>query len=129
MAVTGQFYYLGQGNPTDARLAYLNVDASGGSNTSGATTVLFDNNPSLDLVTALPAEVQYDWAAGVYYVISNGVSGDHASVLMGHIGSSAAPTVVWTAASQPSGDFTNDIANTIQIDPYTHHLYLSLIHI
>ena len=41
MAVTGQFYYLGQGGVTDARLAYVNVDASAGSNTNSATTILF----------------------------------------------------------------------------------------
>src|SRR3954451_21540018 len=104
MPSSGQFYYLAQGNPTDARLAYINVNASSGSNTNGATTVLFDNNPGLDLATAIPEEVQVDWAAGVYYVISNGGNtGTIARVLMGHIGSPAAPTVVWTAASQPSG--------------------------
>jgi len=124
LAVTGQFYYLGQGNPTDARLAYINIDASSGSNSNGATTVLLDNNPAVDLKTGFPQQVEVDWAAGIYYVISNGgPTGANAQVLMGHIGG-AAPTVVWTPASQPSGSAALDIANKIQIDPYTHHLYI-----
>src|SRR3954463_7763569 len=106
MATSGQFYYLAQGNPTDARLAWINVDASSGSNASGSTTVLFDNNPGLDLVTGFPEEVQFDWAAGVYYVISNGGNtGANARVLMGHIGSAAAPTEGLTPPSPPSGRF------------------------
>ena len=72
VAVTGQLWYLGQGNPTDARLAYIDVNASTGSNTNSATTVVVDNDPDLDLATAIPQEVQFDWAAGLYFVVTNG---------------------------------------------------------
>ncbi|MBR0852348.1 cadherin domain-containing protein [Bradyrhizobium diazoefficiens] len=116
-ALSGQLWYLGQGNPTDARLAYMNISAANGSNAEGTTTVLVDNNPGLDLGTAVPVDVQIDWAAGLYYVLSNGGIGDHATLLMGHIGSSAAPTVVYSPNP-------NDILNTIQIDSASHHLYV-----
>ena len=46
---------------------------------------------------------------------------------MGHLGSAAAPTVVFTPPNNDGtqGPITNsDIVNTIQIDPYTHHLYI-----
>ena len=119
MAVTGQLWYLGQGNPTDARLAYIDINASTGSNTNSATTVVVDNNPDLDLATAIPQEVQFDWAAGLYFVATNG-SLAGGKILMGHIGSTAAPTVVYTAPSEFA-------LNTIQIDPFTHHLYLGIL--
>ena len=116
-AVSGQLWYLGQGNPTDARLAYMNISAANGSNAEGATTVLVDNNPGLDLGTALPGDIDIDWAAGLYYVLSDTGNGDHVTLRMGHIGSTAAPTDVYSPLPA-------DILNTIQIDPVTHHLYV-----
>ena len=123
MAVTGQLWYLGQGDPTDGRVAYINND-----NTNH--TVFIDNSPTTTLGTGFPQHIAIDWAAGLYYVISNGgPAGTNASVLMGHLGSAAAPTVVFTWPNN-DGDQTgapnSDIVNTIQIDPYSHHLYIGL---
>ena len=62
MAVTGQFWYLGQGDPTDGRIAYINND-----NTNH--TVFIDNSPTTTLGTGFPQHIAIDWAAGLYYVI------------------------------------------------------------
>ena len=79
----------------------------------------------MDLGTYAPQEIQFDTAAGLYYVLSNGGTalGSNAYVLMGHIGSTAAPVEIWRA-SYIGGDNANDIVNTIQIDPYSQHLYI-----
>ena len=118
MAVTGQFWYLGQGDPTDARAAYINND-----NTNH--TVFIDNSPTTTLGTGFPQHIAIDWAAGLYYVISNGgPSGTNAQLLVGQLGSAAAPT---TAFTFPGNDGVNtDIVNSIQINPYTHHLYVGI---
>src|ERR1041384_5422487 len=119
MATTGQFWFLTQGTPDDSRIEYLNVDALSGSNTAGAQTTLVDNSPTADLQTNFPEDVQVDWAAGVYFVLVNAdpATGTGAEVLMGHVNSAAAPTVVYTANA-------NDTLNTIQLDAYSHHLYV-----
>ena len=72
MPTTGQFWFLGQGNPTDARISYTDINAANGSNPNSTVTVRFDNSPSLDLATYAPQEIQFDTAAGLYYVLSNG---------------------------------------------------------
>ncbi|MGO4831050.1 beta strand repeat-containing protein, partial [Rhizobiaceae sp. 2RAB30] len=111
MAVTGQLWYLTQGGDTDARLVYINDDGT------NQTTVV-DNSPTTDLVTGFPQEVVVDWAAGRYYVLVNGgTSGDGARLLMGQVGSPAAPTVVHTFAA-------DDIVNAIHIDPINERLYV-----
>ena len=118
MAVTGQLWYLGQGGSTDTRLSYVNNDGTN-------HTVFIDNSPTLDLGTNFPQHVAIDWAAGLYYVISNsGPGGDGATVLMGHLGSAAAPTVVFTPPGNDGAG--SDLVNTIQINPYTHHLYVGI---
>jgi len=125
MPTTGQFWFLGQGNPTDARISYTDINAANGSNPNSTVTVRFDNSPSVDLGTYAPQEIQFDTAAGLYYVLSNGgtSSGGNAYVLMGHIGSTAAPVEIWRA-DDVNGDIVRDIVNAIQIDPYSHHLYI-----
>ncbi|BCH33357.1 hypothetical protein MesoLjLc_52870 [Mesorhizobium sp. L-8-10] len=111
MAVTGQLWYLTQGGNTDARLVYVNDDGTN-------QTVHVDNSPTTDLVTGFPQEVVVDWAAGIYYVLVNGgPSGDGAMLLMGQVGSPAAPTVVHTFAA-------DDIVNAIHIDPINERLYV-----
>jgi hypothetical protein len=124
MATTGQFWFLTLGTAKDARVDYIDVLALNGSNTAGAQQVLVDNDISnggttTDLVSNYPEDVQVDWAAGVYFVIINGnpATGAGGEVLMGHTNSSAAPTVVYTAPA-------SDVVNTIQIDQYSHHLYV-----
>jgi VCBS repeat-containing protein len=116
LSLTGQLWFVTQGNTTDARLEYINNDNSG-------NTVLVDNSPTTDLVTGFPEDVQVDWAAGVYFVLVNGdpAGGTGGRVLMGHVGSTAAPTVVYQAS-----DLTQNgqIINAIQLDQYTHHLYV-----
>jgi lipopolysaccharide export system protein LptA len=115
---TGQFWYVAQGNPTDARLAYINIPAASNSNTSSATTVLVDNNPTVDLQTGFPEDVQVDWAAGVYFMVVNGgPDGSGGKILMGHVNSTAAPVVVYTAP-------VNDSINTLQVDQFSHHVYV-----
>ncbi|HEX5182776.1 MAG TPA: Ig-like domain-containing protein, partial [Allosphingosinicella sp.] len=112
MTVTGQLWFLTQGSTVNSRLQYVNNDGS-------TDTVLVDNSPTADLKTSFPQDVQVDWAAGVYFVVSNGgPTGSGASVLMGHINSSAAPVVVYTPPS------TDDVINSLQVDPITHHLYV-----
>src|SRR5436305_13630726 len=124
MATTGQFWFLTLGTAKDARVDYIDVSALSGSNTAGAQHVLVDNDSSngcttTDLVSNYPEDVQVDWAAGVYFVVINGdpALGTGGKILMGHTNSAAAPTVVYTAA-------VNDAINTIQLDQYSHHLYL-----
>jgi hypothetical protein len=53
----GQFWYLGQGNTTDARLACINATSC--TSSDGATTVLVDNNPTVDLGTGCPENVAW----------------------------------------------------------------------
>ena len=55
--LTGQLWYVTQGSTADARLEYVNNDNSG-------NTVLVDNSPTTDLVTAFLEDVQVVWAAG-----------------------------------------------------------------
>src|SRR5437764_481989 len=109
MATTGQFWLLTQGTPDDSRIEYINVDALSGSNTAGGQTTLIDNTPAPDLQTNFPEDVQVDWAAGVYFVLVNADAalGNGGQILMGHVNSAAAPTVVYTAAA-------DDALNTIQ---------------
>src|SRR5947209_552368 len=119
MATTGQFWLLTQGTADDSRIEYINVDALSGSNTAGAQTT-FINNTTGNLQTNFPADVQVDWAAGVYFVLVNAdpTFGSGAEILMGHITSAAAPTILYSAAA-------DDSLNTIQLDVYSHHLYVS----
>ena len=91
------------------------------SGNDGSTDTVFIGNTAgspTTLGTSFPEDVQVDWAAGVYFVLSNGgPDGSNGEVLMGHLNSSAAPTVVYTAP-------TSDLLNTLQIDPITHHVYV-----
>src|ERR1041385_1322326 len=118
MATTGQFWFLTQGSPDDSRIEYIDVSALSGSNTAGAQTIFADNTTG-NLQADFPSDVQVDWAAGVYFVLVNADPsfGSGGEILMGHINSAAAPTVVYTA--DPS-----DSLNTIQLDVYSHHLYV-----
>jgi hypothetical protein len=118
MATTGQFWFLTQGTPDDSRIEYIDVNALTGSNTAGAQTT-FINNTTGNLQTNFPEDLQVDWAAGVYFVLVNAdpTFGSGAEILMGHVNSAAAPTVVYTAAA-------DDSLNTIQLDVYSHHLYV-----
>src|ERR1044072_7716614 len=122
MATTGQFWFLTQGTADDSRIEYLNVNALTGSTTSGAQTTLIDNNPTADLQTNFPGDVQVDWAAGVYFVLVNAdpAAGIGAKILMGHVNSAAAPVTVYTPSFF-------DTINTLQLDPYSHHLYLGVL--
>ena len=113
MAVGGQLWYLSQGSSTDGRLAYINSDGT------AATTVLQnDGTPPEPLGHAFPQDIAIDTAAGIYYVLINDTSGSTGVLLMGHIGSAAAPVVVQTFPA-------DDIVNAIQIDPVSHRLYVS----
>ena len=53
----GQFWYLGTGNTADARVAYINATSC--TNSDGATAVLLDNNPTVDLGTGCPENVAW----------------------------------------------------------------------
>ena len=123
MAVNGQLWYLTQGGAdssaphnddySDARLSYINSDGTGATNLVQNTGVLPE-----PLATGFPAEVVVDTAAGLYYVLANsGNLGDNAKLLMGHIGSAAAPTVVFTFAA-------DDVVNAIHIDPFNQRVYV-----
>ena len=115
MAVTGQFWYLTQGTGADNRISYVNND--------GTNHTVFIDNGTPATLTGFPQHVAIDWAAGVYYVLSNGgVSGQNAQLLMGHLNSSAAPTSVFTFPNTDTPQ--TDVVNTIQINPYTHTLYV-----
>lgn len=110
-APTGQFWWCGEGNPTDARIAYANNDG-------GAQTVNTDNSPTVDLVTAFPQELGLDTAAGFYFAIVNGGGGlgTNARLVRGPIGGAAAVTVVVT--------FPNDlIVNALQVDAINKKIY------
>ncbi|HEY7808522.1 MAG TPA: Ig-like domain-containing protein [Croceibacterium sp.] len=112
-ATTGELWFLTEGGEPNSRLSYVGND--------GSTDTVFIGNTAgspTTLGTSFPEDVQVDWAAGVYFVLSNGgPDGSNGEVLMGHLNSSAAPTVVYTAP-------TSDSLNTLQIDPITHHLYV-----
>ncbi len=108
-APTGQLWWAGEGNPTDARIAYLNNDG-------GAQTVNTDNSPTVDLVTAFPRDLGLDTAAGFYFAIVNGSTGDNAFLVRGPIGGAAASTVVV--------DFPNTvIVNALHVDPINKRIY------
>jgi hypothetical protein len=110
---TGQLWYVTQGSLTDARLAHINND-------NGNPINLVDNSPTTDLQTGFPEDMQIDPAANLYYVLVDGgpPTDTNAQLLVGHLNSTAAPTVVFTVPNN------NDIVNAIQLDPFTHHLYL-----
>lgn len=109
MAVNGQLWYLTQGSGGETALVRVNDDGS-------QSTIVVSGAGNLG--TAFPQEVVLDPATGYYFVLSNsGTFGDTAVLLRGNINSSAAPTVVV--------DFPDTvIANTMQIDPYTHKIYV-----
>src|ERR1700716_4350244 len=122
MPTTGQFWYLTQGTAADSRLVYIDINASsasGGSNTNGPTNIFVDNNPTTDLQTNFTEDMQVDWATVVYFVLVNvnPTLGTGGEVLMGHLNSSVAPVVVYTAP-------VSDVVNTLQLDVYSHHLYV-----
>src|SRR3954451_10876938 len=122
MPSTGQIWYLTQGTAADSRLVYIDINASsasGGSNTNGTTNIFVDNNPTTDLQTNFPEDVQFDWAAGLYFVLVNAdpTMGTGGKLLVGHIGSAAAPTVAVTYS-------VNSSVNTLQLDPYSHNIYV-----
>src|ERR1044072_9152869 len=122
MPTTGQFWFSTVGTAADARIVYVDINASsasGGSNTSSAQTILIDNNPVGQLQTSFPVDIQIDWAAGVYFAVvnANPAQGTGGKVVMGYINSGAAPIVVYTAP-------VNDAVNTLQVDSYSHHLYV-----
>ncbi|WP_052573440.1 Ig-like domain-containing protein [Haloferula sp. BvORR071] len=108
-AITGQFWWAGEGNPTDARIAYANNDG-------GAQTVNTDNSPTVDLVSAFPQDVGLDTAAGFYFAIVSSSLHDHASLLRGPIGGAAAPAVVVTFPSSL-------IVDALHVDPINKKIY------
>lgn len=122
-APTGQFWWVGEGNATDARVAYANNDGS-------AQVVNTDNNPSLDLVTSFVSEIGLDTAAGFYFAIVNGgPTGSNARMIRGVIGSTAAPVVVadfrrGNIATDPGDNAGDDlIVNALHVDPINKKIY------
>src|ERR1044072_6075968 len=122
MPTTGQFWFSTVGPAAAARIVYVDINASsasGGSNTSSAQTILIDKNPVGELQTSFPMDVQIDWAAGVYFAVvnANPATGQGGKVVMGYLNRGAAPTVVYPAP-------VNDVVNTLQLDVYSHHVYV-----
>src|ERR1700752_36419 len=115
MAVLGQFWYVTEGEDGDARVAYINDDGS------NPTTVV-DNTPTLDLGSGAVEEVVLDTAAGLYYVLT-GDDGLGAKLLVGHIGSAAAPTVAFTF----DADIGNNLTFGLHLDPISHKMYVGFI--
>jgi hypothetical protein len=111
----GQLWYLTQGNPTDARLARFNDDG-----VNPATHI--DNSPTTDLGTGFPEEIGIDMPAGKYWVLSGGGDGSNSRILMGNVGSTAAPATVHTFD-------TDGLAYAIHVDPINEFLYISYLDI
>jgi Ca2+-binding RTX toxin-like protein/6-phosphogluconolactonase (cycloisomerase 2 family) len=116
---TGQIFYGTEGNLADARIAFLNTDGSN-------PTVLFDNNPSTDLITGFVESVVVDSAAGLFFAIVTGNEGINARIVMGRIGSATPPTVVFTFDPTFAGT-ENNLAFNLEIDPISHKLYVGYI--
>ena len=118
-STTGQLWYSTAGNLADARIAFVNTD--------GFNHVSFiDNNPATQLTTAFIESIALDTAAGLYYILATGHEGINAKLLMGHIGSTAAPTVVFTFDPTFAGS-ENNLTFGIEIDTITHKLYIGYI--
>ena len=121
-AVTGQLYFFGQGDPTDARLAYVNND--GGNQTS-----FVDNNPTVDLVTGFPEEVGVDTAAGFYFALVNGnpALGNGARLVRGSLSGGAVTTLVsYDGADNIIGNDDDEIVNALQVDVINHKIYVGI---
>ena len=120
MAVLGQFWYVTEGDNglgfSDARVAYINDDGS------NPTTVV-DNTPTFDLGSQFVEDVVLDTAAGLYYVLTGG-DGVDAKLLVGHIGSAAAPTVAFTFDPAGGG---NNLTFGLHLDPVSHKIYVGFI--
>jgi len=119
MPVTGQLWYSTEGNLADARVGYVNSD-------SNTTTVVVDNSPTTDLVTAFTEDVVFDTAAGLYYVLVSGNQGVNARLLVGHIGSSAPPTVAFTFDPTFAGS-ENNLHFGLHLDPINERIYVGSI--
>jgi len=111
---TGQMWFMTEGGDAETRLMHINNDGSGFVTTvdNGAAGVGDDK-----FVSSFTADLGLDTAAGFYFAVLNGgPTGDHAFLVRGVIGSSAAPTTVV--------DFPDDIiVNTIQVDAVNNRIY------
>jgi hypothetical protein len=116
--VTGQLYFFGQGDPTDARFSYVNNDGTD-------QTVVADNSPSTDLETSFPEEVGVDTAAGLYFAIVNGgPDGSGARLVSGSLGGGPVTTLFDYQNGAGSDDDT--IVNALQVDVINHKIYVGL---
>src|ERR1700742_1492010 len=122
MPITGQLWYVTEGGNgtgfSDARVAFINDDGS------NPTTVV-DNTPTMDLGSPFVEEVVLDTAAGLYYVLTGG-DGVNAKLLVGHIGSAAAPTVAFTFDPDFAG-FENNLTFGLHLDPINPKIYVGFI--
>ncbi|WP_165185480.1 M10 family metallopeptidase C-terminal domain-containing protein [Caulobacter soli] len=116
MPFSGQLWYITEGGDADTRLARINDDNTGG-------TVVVDNGVAGTgddkFASSFTADIGVDTAAGFYFAINNNTINDHAVLLRGSIGSSAAPTAVVTFS-------TSLIVNTIEVDAFTHRIYVGV---
>ena len=123
MAVTGQFFFAGQGGPTESRIAYLNNDGTG-------QTVIADNNPSLDLLTSFVQDIAVDTAAGFYFALVNdGATGVGARLVRGSIANGGPATVVASFiigndASDANGD--DLLVRSLHVDSINERIYVAV---
>ncbi|HVQ07464.1 MAG TPA: Ig-like domain-containing protein [Allosphingosinicella sp.] len=118
---TGQLYFMGNGDPADTRLAYVNND--GGNQTS-----FVDNGPTQDLITTFPQEVGVDTAAGFYFALVNGGNDGSGGRLVRGSLSGGATTVLITydGADNLVGTSDDEIVNAIHIDTINERFYIGI---
>lgn len=110
---TGQLWYATEGGDAETKIVRINNDGT-------SSTTVVDNGVGGTgddkLVSSFTSDLGVDTAAGFYFAILSSPLDDHAVLVRGAIGSSAAPTTVI--------DFPDDIiVNTIQIDASNHKIY------
>ena len=116
MPFSGQLWYITEGGDADTRLARINDDGTG-------ATVIVDNGAAGTgddkFASSFTADIGVDTAAGFYFALESNSINDHAVLVRGAIGSSAAPTEVVTFS-------TSLIVNTIEVDPLTRRIYVGV---
>lgn len=116
----GQIWYSAEGNNGDARIGYFNSNG-------GNHFVLVDNTPSIDLTTGFVEALAIDSAAGFYFALVTGNEGLNARLVRGQIGSSAAPTVIYTFDPNFVINSEDNLAFHIDIDTINERLYFGYV--
>lgn len=122
MAITGQLWWTGEGDPEDVHIIFVNSDGSG-------RTVEADNDPSPELVTAHVQDIGLDTAAGWFFAIVNdGSFGNGARLVRGQIGGAGPATIVadFQVGSDPGdSNFDDIIVNALHVDNINEKIYVS----